>query len=69
MGLVPGGYKRYRAGVLEFLRTMDGFRYHLIAGKPGARRARCLEQLKAQGAQVTKTSRAHMAQHRMQRAR
>ena len=35
VGLVPGGYKRYRAGVLEFLRTMDGFRYHLVAGKTG----------------------------------
>ena len=37
VGIVPGGYKRYRAGVLEFLRSMDGFRYHLVAGKTGVR--------------------------------
>ena len=26
VGLVPGGYKRYLAGVLDFLRAMDGIR-------------------------------------------
>ena len=29
VGLVPGGYKRYRAGVLEYLRSMCGFRQGL----------------------------------------
>jgi tRNA 2-selenouridine synthase len=62
VGLVPGGYKRYRAGVLEFLRTMDGFRYHLIAGKTGCAKGKMLEQLKAQGAQVLDLE--LMAQHR-----
>jgi tRNA 2-selenouridine synthase len=62
VGFVPGGYKRYRAGVLEFLRTMDGFRYHLIAGKTGCAKGKMLEQLKAQGAQVLDLE--LMAQHR-----
>ena len=62
VGLVPGGYKRYRAGVLDFLRTMDGFRYHLIAGKTGCAKGKMLEQLEAQGAQVLDLE--VMAQHR-----
>ena len=62
VGLIPGGYKRYRAGVLEFLRTMDGFRYHLIAGKTGCAKGKMLDQLKAQGAQVLDLE--AMAQHR-----
>ncbi|MDC1215452.1 tRNA 2-selenouridine(34) synthase MnmH [bacterium] len=62
VGLVPGGYKRYRSGVLEFLRTMDGFRYHLIAGKTGCAKGKMLEQLRAQGAQVLDLE--EMAQHR-----
>lgn len=62
VGLVPGGYKRYRAGVLEFLRTMDGFRFHLIAGKTGCAKGKMLEQLAAQGAQVLDLE--VMAQHR-----
>ena len=62
VGLVPGGYKRYRAGVLDFLRTMDGFRYHLVAGKTGCAKGKMLEQLEAQGAQVLDLE--GMAQHR-----
>ena len=62
VGLIPGGYKRYRAGVLEFLRTMDGFRYHLVAGKTGCAKGKMLEQLRLQGAQVLDLER--MAQHR-----
>ena len=62
VGLVPGGYKRYRAGVLEFLRTMDGFRYHLVAGKTGCAKGKMLDQLAAQGAQVLDLE--VMAQHR-----
>ena len=62
VGLVPGGYKRYRAAVLEFLRTMDGFRYHIIAGKTGCAKGKMLEQLEAQGAQVLDLEK--MAQHR-----
>ena len=62
VGLVPGGYKRYRAGVLDFLRTMDGFRYHLVAGKTGCAKGKMLEQLEAQGAQVLDLE--VMAQHR-----
>lgn len=62
VGLVPGGYKRYRAGVLEFLRTMDGFRFHLVAGKTGCAKGKMLEHLAAQGAQVLDLE--VMAQHR-----
>ena len=62
VGLVPGGYKRYRAGVLDFLRTMDGFRYHLVAGKTGCAKGKMLDQLAAQGAQVLDLE--VMAQHR-----
>ena len=62
VGIVPGGYKRYRAGVLEFLRSMDGFRYHLVAGKTGCAKGKMLETLEAQGAQVLDLE--VMAQHR-----
>jgi len=48
----PGGYKRYRAGVLEFLRGMDKFRYHVIAGKTGCAKGKLLDALEAAGAQV-----------------
>ena len=41
---------------------MDGFRYHLIAGKTGCAKGKMLDQLKAQGAQVLDLE--AMAQHR-----
>lgn len=62
VGLIPGGYKRYRSGVLDFLRTMDQFNYHLIAGKTGCAKGKMLQQLRKQGAQVLDLE--EMAQHR-----
>jgi len=47
-----GGYKRYRAGVLEYLRGMDKFSYHIIAGKTGCAKGKLLDALEAAGAQV-----------------
>ena len=44
------------------MRTMDGFRYHLVAGKTGCAKGKMLEQLEAQGAQVLDLE--VMAQHR-----
>ena len=48
----PGGYKRYRAGVLEWLRGMDQFSYHVVAGKTGCAKGKLLDALEAAGAQV-----------------
>ena len=48
----PGGYKRYRAGVLEWLRGMDKFSYHVVAGKTGCAKGKLLDALEAAGAQV-----------------
>jgi len=48
----PGGYKRYRAGVLEWLRGMDAFSYHVVAGKTGCAKGKLLDALEAAGAQV-----------------
>jgi len=48
----PGGYKRYRAGVMEFLRGMNTFRYHVVAGKTGCAKGKLLDALEAAGAQV-----------------
>ena len=50
--LAPGGYKRYRAGVLEYLRGMDRFSYHIIAGKTGCAKGKLLDALETAGAQV-----------------
>ena len=62
VGFVPGGYKAYRATVLDFLRTTDGFRYHVVAGKTGCAKGKMLAHLEAQGAQVLDLE--AMAEHR-----
>ena len=57
-----GGYKLYRSGVLDWLRRMDQFTYHVVAGKTGCAKGKLLDSLEAAGAQVIDLER--MANHR-----
>jgi len=59
---VPGGYKKYREVTLGYLRGLDRFSFHVIAGKTGCAKGKLLEALESNGAQVIDLER--FANHR-----
>ena len=61
--LIEGGYKAFRAAMLEDIERMaPQFRYQVISGPTGSGKTRLLQALKAEGAQVLDLE--DLAQHR-----
>jgi len=61
--LIDGGYKAFRAAVVENIETLSKqFRFQVIAGPTGSGKTRLLQSLKAEGAQVLDLE--ELAQHR-----